>query len=165
MAELLGAISAGIGIAAFALQISGKIQTLRDLRRFTPAEVDSRLGLLSDRLESFRTELLLLQPHESHHAVRPVVLQCVKRFGIVEDVFQDLQRRFLPQGNMRPSQRIRVRFGVMVSRQHVEEQVKQAEDYITGMGVDIARQVSFIGSPRSTVADTIASAERCVSCS
>jgi len=139
MAELAGLF---IGIAAFALQIGGTIESIRALREFTPAEVVDQLECLSDRLELFRKNLLALQPLESHPTVKSALQQASKRFRVVENALQKLQRKLHPEGNARPGYRIRVK--LVFSRQHVEEQINKAKDNISGMSVDVQLQVSFI---------------------
>jgi hypothetical protein len=139
MAEVVGLF---IGIAAFALQIGGTIESIRALREFTPADVADQLEYLSGRLELFRKDLLALQHLESHPAVKPAVQQASRRFRIVENVLQKLQRKLHPEGNARPGYRVRVK--LIFSRQHVEEQIKKAEDNINGMSDDVQRQVSLI---------------------
>ncbi|KAJ9151045.1 Ankyrin [Coniochaeta hoffmannii] len=132
MAELAGLF---IGIAAFALQIGGTIESIRALREFTPAEVVDQLECLSDRLELFRKNLLALQPLESHPTVKSALQQASKRFRVVENALQKLQRKLHPEGNARPGYRIRVK--LVFSRQHVEEQINKAKDNISGMSVDV----------------------------
>ena len=137
MAELAGLV---IGIAAFAVQIGGTIESIRALREFTSAEVAGQLQHLSDRLELLRTHLLLLQPFESHPTLKAAVQQASGRLCVVEDVLQKLQRRLR-----------RTRVELILSRHRVEEQIKKAEDNINGMSHDVQRQVLVIVSLDSTI--------------
>jgi hypothetical protein len=51
MAEAFGVFSGCVGIISLVLQITSKIE---DLREFITAEVSDKLGVLSNRLELFR---------------------------------------------------------------------------------------------------------------
>ena len=146
MAELVGLV---IGIAAFALQIGGRIKTIQDLREFTPAEVAGQLQRLSDRLELFRTHVLALQPVESHPAVKPAIQQASWRLCVVDDIVQKVQRKLVPESNARPGRRAGVK--LILSRQRVEEQIKKAEDNINGMSHDFQRQVLLMASSQSMI--------------
>ena len=137
MAELLAVVSAGIGIAAFALQITSKIEHLKDLRAFTPAEVVDQLESLSARLESLRTVLVALKPLESLPTVKSAVQQSSERFRVVENVLQKLQRK-------------RTRLKLMILRPYIEEQIKKAKDNINEMILDIQLQV-VISSLKSNI--------------
>lgn len=136
MAELLGAVSAGVGIAAFALQVGSKVEKLRSLKDFTPAEVGAQLGELSDRLESFRSELVAFGPLDRHPDVQRAIQQASERFRTVENLLETLQRRFAPgvDGD-RGSRRLRMKLAL--SRQHVEEQIKRAGDRIIWISQDL----------------------------
>ena len=137
-AESLAVASAVIGIAAFAFQIASKIEDLKDLRAFTPAEVAGQLESLSDRLELFRMHLVALEPLESLPTVKFAVQQSSKRFRVVENALQKLQRK-------------RNRLKLMIDRQYIEEKIKKAEDSINGMILDIQLQVSVISPLKSNI--------------
>lgn len=137
MAELVGLV---VGIAAFALQIGGTIESIRAIREFTPADVAERLECLSGRLELFRKDLLALQSLEAHPAIQAAIQQASKRFRVVENVLQKLQRQLHPEGSARSGYRTTLK--LVFSRQRVEEQIKKAEDNISGMSLDVQRQVA-----------------------
>jgi hypothetical protein len=136
MAEVIGTVSACISILVFAAQITRKIESLKELSEFTPAEIAQELQHLSDRLESFRAHILLLQPLENHPTIKPAVELSAKRFLVIEKVLQKLQRKLLPKGNA-PSRGRRVK--VLFSHQYVEEQIKKIEDNINGLSHEIQR--------------------------
>jgi len=136
MAELLGVVSAGVGIAAFALQVGSKVEKLRALKEFTPAEVGAQLGELSDRLESFHSHLVALGPLDRHPDVQSAIEQASKRFDRVENLLEALQRRFAPAADGgRGSRRLRMKLAL--SRQQVEERIKKVGDSINGMSHDL----------------------------
>jgi hypothetical protein len=134
--ELLGAVSAGVGIAAFALQIGSKVEKLRALREFTPDEVGAQLGELSDRLELFHRHLVDLGPWNRHPDLQPAIQQASKQFCTVESLLETLQRRFAPRVDSgRGSHRLRMKLAL--SRQQIEERIKKAGDSINGMSHDL----------------------------
>jgi hypothetical protein len=140
MAEVLGAVSACISILAFAVQIGGRIESLRELRKFTPAEVARELEHISSRLESFHTHLLRLQAlknHNNHSDIEQAVELCANRFRVVEEILQELQRKFIPEANTRLG--LRTRAKLCIGRDHVEKQIKNAQDIINGMSHEIER--------------------------
>ncbi len=137
MAELIGLV---IGIAAFTVQIGGTIESIRALREFTPAEFAGQLQRLSDRLDLFRTNLLLLKPFEGHPTLKAAVQLASERFCVVENVLEKLH------GRLR-----RTRFQLILSRQRVEEQMNKAETNINGMCHDVERQVLLIVSFASMI--------------
>ncbi|KAG2416214.1 hypothetical protein HFD88_007407 [Aspergillus terreus] len=49
MAEVVGVVSAGIGLAAFALQVADKIERLKDLRQFNKGKAEEELEFLIQR--------------------------------------------------------------------------------------------------------------------
>jgi len=136
MAELLGAVSAGVGIVAFALQVGGRVEKLRALKDFTPAEVGAQLGELSDRLELFHSHLVALGQLDGHPDVQPAIQQAFKRYGAVEDLLETLQRRYVPGADGgRGNHRLRMKLAL--SRQQVEERIRKVGDSINGMSHDL----------------------------
>lgn len=69
MAELVGLASAGVGIAAFALQLAGTIKTLKEICSSKPFEASRDLQSLSMKLEILHEVVLSLSPWEG---CRPV---------------------------------------------------------------------------------------------
>jgi len=136
MAELLGVVSAGVGIAAFALQVGSMVERLRSLKDFTPDEVGARLGELSDRLELFRSQLVAFEPLDQHPDVQSAIRLASKRLGTVENLLETLLRRFAPGADGGCGSR-RLRMKLTLSRQQVEEQIKKVDDSINGMSHDL----------------------------
>ncbi|KAL4982444.1 hypothetical protein BDW68DRAFT_195352 [Aspergillus falconensis] len=61
MAEVVGVVSAGIGVAAFALQVSETIKRLRNTREHNKGKAGDELASFARRLEGFRRILLSLE--------------------------------------------------------------------------------------------------------
>ena len=138
MAELLGAVSAGIGIAAFAIQLASKINTLRELCAVTPDEVRAELKDLADRLELFRSHLVALEPLEHHPALNPAIQLTSQRFGIVERLLEKLQLKF-PSDPENGRGNHRQRMKLIVSRQQIEDRIEKARQHVNDMSHDLER--------------------------
>lgn len=142
---LVGAVSACVGILTFTAQVGSKIESLRELRKFTPAVFDRELEHVSRRLESFRTDLLRLQALETpdnQPFIERAVELCANRLRDAEEILQELQRKFIPKANTSPG--LRTRTKLRLGRDHVEKHIKNAEDIINGMSHEIARYLGFL---------------------
>ncbi|KAK4121634.1 hypothetical protein N657DRAFT_647819 [Parathielavia appendiculata] len=138
MAETLGAVSACVGIAAFVLQVTCRMEDLKTLLlKDIPAEVADQLGPLSERLELFQAHLERLRSEslEGDPAVKFAVQQSSSRFHKVEDAVQQLQRKYLPEGHALSGRLDKLK--LKVTRKDILEQIKTAKDSIMEMIHDI----------------------------
>ena len=69
MAEVVGVVSAGVGIAAFIVQITGNISRLQEIRDYNQHKAGDEIGFLVRRLEFLRNVLLPLQLYEGNPVV------------------------------------------------------------------------------------------------
>jgi hypothetical protein len=76
MAEIVGVVSAGIGLAAFVVQISGNLGRLRETRDFVPNKAAAEVGFLIGRLEFLRQILLSLDDFQGHRIVELAISHC-----------------------------------------------------------------------------------------
>jgi hypothetical protein len=76
MAEIVGIVSAGIGLAAFVVQVSGNIGRLRETRDFVQNKAAPEVGLLTGRLEFLRQILLSLDDFQGHKFVDLAIGHC-----------------------------------------------------------------------------------------
>lgn len=127
MAELLGVISAGIGIAAFALQIASSIHALRDISASQPPEVTQDLGLLAGRLQIVYEELQILQPSENLPGVNGMVSHCHDRYCPIKLQLDKLSDKFSSQVAGRGSRWKRLK---LVRWREVKDQIKEIESRI-----------------------------------
>jgi len=140
MAEVIGTVSACIGIFTFALQISNKINDLKYLcKQLT--EFVSELEVLSARLELFRMTLEKLEPFEKNPTVQFAVQQSSKRFHDVEIIVQKLQRKLLVRG--KPLSGPHNKWRLLNIEKRVLELIQKANKTVNEMSGDITLQVSL----------------------
>jgi hypothetical protein len=75
MAEVVGVVSAHIGVATFALQVSDTIRRLLDIREYKN-KAEDELMFLVGRLERLREILLFLETAETSRMVDPAIENC-----------------------------------------------------------------------------------------
>ncbi|KAL5357439.1 hypothetical protein BJX96DRAFT_163083 [Aspergillus floccosus] len=93
MAEAIGVVSAGIGIAAFAFQVAGKIERLKGLRQFNTGKAKEELEFLIQRLEVLRASLLLFDAVQRSSAVDLAVSNCQLAYSSVDVILQRVSGR------------------------------------------------------------------------
>ncbi|CEL11003.1 hypothetical protein ASPCAL14110 [Aspergillus calidoustus] len=84
MAEIVGVVSAGIGLAAFVVQISGNLGRLRQTRDFVPNKAAAEVGFLIGRLEFLCQILLSLDDFQGHRIVELAISHCQFVYSSVE---------------------------------------------------------------------------------
>ncbi|KAJ0421512.1 hypothetical protein BJY00DRAFT_109793 [Aspergillus carlsbadensis] len=84
MAEIIGVVSAGIGLAAFVVQISGNIRRLRETRDFVQNKAAAEVGELIGRLEFLRQILLSLDDFQGHKIVELAIGHCQLVYSSVD---------------------------------------------------------------------------------
>ncbi|KAL2797411.1 hypothetical protein BJX66DRAFT_335031 [Aspergillus keveii] len=78
MAEIVGVVSAGIGLAAFVVQVSGNIGRLRETPDSVQNKAAPEVELLTGRLEFLRQILLSLDDFQGHKIVDLAIGHCSK---------------------------------------------------------------------------------------
>src|SRR5262245_6962981 len=84
MAEIIGIVSAGFGIAAFALQVSGSNRALRDARKLSGGKAAEELDIILHRLEGLHRALDCLGKYDEHPVVRIIVQNCSTMYAGIE---------------------------------------------------------------------------------
>lgn len=90
MAEVVGLVSAGVGLASFSLQVSDKLRALRRIK-------DVDMELLSGRLEVLQGMLASLEPFEEHPAVSAMIRPLQQLYSLAESELENLLAKF-PKG-------------------------------------------------------------------
>lgn len=98
MAEVIvGFVSAGVGIAAFAIQISKSIDALRQMR-LRPGEARKDLTTLLERLQILHQTVSLLKAWEGYQPVDVIIHHVQERYGIIEPTLRDLLEKHQEKG-------------------------------------------------------------------
>ena len=134
MAELLGIVSAGVGIAAFALQITGSIDALREVRKFNQGKAAGELSCLSGRLETLRQVLLYIKAFEGHPIVDLMISNCSVTYSGVDVALKRLLAKFPDESTDR---RHRWKLIKLVLSREVKEEIKEIREKITDVTNDL----------------------------
>ncbi|RSL61639.1 hypothetical protein CEP53_005027 [Fusarium sp. AF-6] len=99
MAEVIvGFVSAGVGIAAFAIQISKSIDTLRQMR-LKAGEAREDLTTLLAMLEILHQAVSLLKAWEGYQLVDGIIQHVQKRYDKIEPTLRDLLEKYQEKGD------------------------------------------------------------------
>ncbi|KAL4798546.1 hypothetical protein BDV19DRAFT_396470 [Aspergillus venezuelensis] len=90
MAEVVGVVSAGIGIATFALQVNGTIKQLRDIRSYAKGQAGDDVVALVGRLEMLRLILLSIDSRQPSATIDLAVHNCQSAYSKVDTALQQL---------------------------------------------------------------------------
>lgn len=93
MAEIVGTISACVGIASFAAQVFGSIKTLKDSYEYNHKKAPENLEKIIDRLEFLKLVLKKLEPYEGNPIVDHAIHSCQSTFSNVEEALDVLLRK------------------------------------------------------------------------
>ncbi|RMJ11530.1 hypothetical protein CDV36_008821 [Fusarium kuroshium] len=127
MAEVIvGFVSAGVGIAAFALQISKSIDALRQMR-LKPGEAREDLMTLLGILEILHQAVSLLKAWEGYQPVDGIIQHVQKRYDKIEPILRDLLEKYQEKGDGhgRPWKKILAR--------HPKQQIKDLREDINDL--------------------------------
>jgi hypothetical protein len=86
-------VSAGVGIAAFAGQITDTVRRLRGAHEFVHNKAGLELELLIWRLEALRQSLLSLEHVQSSSSVEQAVTNCQLAYSSVDIILQDVTQK------------------------------------------------------------------------
>ncbi|KAJ9144060.1 hypothetical protein NKR23_g6168 [Pleurostoma richardsiae] len=102
MAEILGAVSAALGIVAFALQVGSTVETLRDLRKLTSGDALKDLEAISEMFDSLQETLTFLHQTPIHKVdddgqrlLKAKLRQCSEKCARVDEELSQLRQRSL----------------------------------------------------------------------
>lgn len=93
MAEVVGLVSAGVGIAAFALQISSGIRALRQLQ-LKPEQAQKDVTDLLKRLTILHQIVSSLKACEQYQPIDDVISLVQHRYEDIEPILRDLGERY-----------------------------------------------------------------------
>ncbi|KAJ5219968.1 hypothetical protein N7468_009172 [Penicillium chermesinum] len=93
MAELVGVISGGVGIASFALQISSNVNSLRRTYQYNRNKASQELEELAHRLEFLNLLLEDLQPFEGKPSVDLAIRSCQYIYHDMDKALKLLQEK------------------------------------------------------------------------
>ncbi|KAI8719737.1 hypothetical protein NCS52_00755300 [Fusarium sp. LHS14.1] len=94
MAEVIvGFVSAGVGIAAFAIQISKSIDVIRQMR-LRPGEARKDLTTLLERLQILHQTVSLLKAWEGYEPVDAIIHHVQQQYGSIEPKLHDLLGKY-----------------------------------------------------------------------
>ncbi|RAO70065.1 uncharacterized protein BHQ10_006077 [Talaromyces amestolkiae] len=93
MAEIVGIVSAGVGIASFAAQVFGSIKTLKDVYEYNQKKAPENLDKIVDRLEFLKLVLEKLEPYEGNPIVDRALRSCQSIFRNVEEALDVLLQK------------------------------------------------------------------------
>lgn len=139
MAEVVGVVSAGIGLAAFALQVADKIERLKDLRQFNKGQAEEELEFLIQRLEVLRANLLSFETVQRSSAVDRAVSNCQLAYSSVDDILQRATRKLT-----------RSNHGRWRTGSHsggIKEELKQAGQKVNSVTIDLTCSWSVVIIP------------------
>lgn len=95
MAEVVGLVSAGVGLAAFVLQVADKIDRLKSLRKFNTGKAEEELEFLIQRLEMLRANPLFLEAVQRPGAVDLAVSNCQLAYSSLDIILQRVSGRLV----------------------------------------------------------------------
>ncbi|RSL90251.1 hypothetical protein CDV31_015731 [Fusarium ambrosium] len=99
MAEVIvGFVSAGVGIAAFAIQISKSIDALRQMR-LKAGEAREDLTTLLGMLEILHQAVSLLKAWEGYQPVNGIIQHVQQRYDKIEPTLRDLLEKYQEKGD------------------------------------------------------------------
>lgn len=93
MAEIVGVISAGVGITSFAAQVFGSIKALKDTYQYNQKNAPENLNKIIDRLEFLKSVLEILQPYEGNPIVDHAIRSSQSTFRNVEGALHSLMEK------------------------------------------------------------------------
>jgi hypothetical protein len=130
MAEVVGLVSAGVGIAAFALQLASTIDTLHQICTINPSDVTKDLQSLSKKLEILHQFVLSLEPWEGCPPVHSMIDYVQSQYKDIEPALEELLAKF---GDENGGQRRRWKRVKLVLSSHTKqiERIRQDINDIT----------------------------------
>ena len=93
MTEIVGFVSAGVGVAAFALQVHDGIKRLQDAREYVRSKAGDELESLVQRLEILRLILLHLESAQPSAMVNLAINSCQGEYSGVDIALQRMSEK------------------------------------------------------------------------
>lgn len=97
MAEVVGLVSAGVGITAFALQISSGIRTLHQLQ-LKPEQAQKDVAVLLESFRILHQIVSSLKARERYQPLDDVISHVQRRYEDIEPILRDLGRKYQVKG-------------------------------------------------------------------
>jgi hypothetical protein len=128
MAEVVGLVSAGVGVAAFALQISSGIRTLRQLQ-LKPEEAHKDVTVLLETFTILYQVVSSLKASERYQPIDDVISHVQRRLEDIEPILRGLGEKYQVQGDKHRHRWKRVRS--MLS-EDPKQQIRNVGEKING---------------------------------
>ena len=138
MAEALGVASAGVGIAAFALQIAGRINELQAARKYNKTQAAAEIDYLIRRLESLHRNLEFAQRFERHQVVEPTITECWSTYANIDVALQTLLRSIPPKPL---GKRNALRSANLIYSRETRKSIQEISSKIDSVNIDLAPYV------------------------
>ncbi|CVK94509.1 uncharacterized protein FMAN_03583 [Fusarium mangiferae] len=126
MAEVVGFVSAGIGVAAFALQVSSGIRALRQLQ-LKPEEAHREVTILIEKLTVLHQVVSSLKVWEQYQPVDEIISHVQRRYEDIEPILRDLSEKYQIPGVKHRRNWKRVRSFLS---EHPKEQIRGVRENI-----------------------------------
>ncbi|KAH8892284.1 ankyrin [Thozetella sp. PMI_491] len=152
MAELVGVVSAGFGIASFALQVAGTIDAIRKIKS---GKVIEDLAIVAERLEHLNVTLAYLSSTDRHPAVDRAAEFCQRRYARIDAALAKILKK-LPGDSPHPGRRLKQ---LKLAWSYKEDEAIGLRDEINAiiMDLSLAVQISQLEAPRLQVTTNQAS--------
>ncbi|KAG4289973.1 hypothetical protein FPRO06_04795 [Fusarium proliferatum] len=126
MAEVVGFVSAGIGVAAFALQVSSGIRALRQLQ-LKPEEAHREVMILIEKLTVLHQVVSSLKAWEQYQPVDEIISHVQRRYEDIGPILRDLSEKYQIPGEKHRRNWKRVRSFLS---EHPKEQIRGVRENI-----------------------------------
>ncbi|RBA19200.1 hypothetical protein FPRO05_10129 [Fusarium proliferatum] len=126
MAEVVGFVSAGIGVAAFALQVSSGIRALRQLQ-LKPEEAHREVTILIEKLTILHQVVSSLKAWEQYQPVDEIISHVQRRYEDIEPILRDISEKYQISGERHRRHWKRVRSFLS---EHPKEQIRGIRENI-----------------------------------
>lgn len=132
MAEVVGVVSAGIGVAAFIVQITGNISRLKEIRDYNQHKAGDEIEFLVRRLEFLQNVLVPLQSYEGNPVVDIAIKNCQLEYSRVDDILQRVAETIYRAQAERSK-----KWKTLVKPPEIKKDLNIAKERITGVIADL----------------------------
>ncbi|BCS21477.1 ankyrin repeat domain-containing protein [Aspergillus puulaauensis] len=139
MAEVVGVVSAGVGIAAFIVQITGNISRLKEIRDYNQNKAGDEIEFLVRRLEFLQNVLVSLQSYEGNPIVDIAIKNCQLEYSRVDDILQRVAETISRAQADRSK-----KWKTLVKPPEIGRDLNIAKERITGVIVDLTCSFTLV---------------------
>jgi hypothetical protein len=130
MAEILGAVSAVVGIAAFATQVVEKLDALNAIYKYNRTEAAGYIKSLTSHLNILRLILQSAQSLEGHPAVDQAIVECQETYSSIDLALENILQRF---SNMPPGKGAGLKSVKLLFSRDIRREVEKIESKLDFM--------------------------------